>query len=165
MTPHTPEQRKIINLYSSFALCLILSCVPNMTAQNFALLFSFIFVIWAHIERRSAAADTPLKSHATYLIRTFWIWSSILFAGLVTAGIYISLNGDMSVIDTMMQNAENGIIPTEEETSALIHTYLESNFDMIVTTAIVCIAPAHIYAAYKLYKGFVFAHKNTSIIP
>ena len=150
---------KIKNLYIGFAACIILSSMPNTTLQNIAAIFSMIFIIATYIQRKKFAPDSLEYNHANYIIRLFWLWSFIFVTGMIIAGLIISKYGDMSAIDQMTNAAINGIIPTEETINQMASQYFETNFQLILETTLFCLAPAQIYGALQLYKGFCLAKK------
>ncbi len=154
---------RIKNLYIGFAVCILLTSMPNATLQNIAALFSIVFIITAYVLRKKLTLDSFEHSHANYIIRTFWIWSAALFVGIMVAGIIISKYGDMSAIEQLISAAANGNVPDENASNQAAQDYFQTNLQLILKTTFLCLCPAQIYGAWSLYKGFLLAQKSLKI--
>lgn len=157
-------EKNIKNLYIGLFACIILTSMPNTMLQNFAALFSIVFIIAAYILRKKLIADSFEHNHASFIIRTFWIWSSLLVIGMVIAGLIISKYGDMTAIDNLTNAAMNGEIPDEAAANRTAAEYFATNFQLILKTTILCLLPAQIYAGIKTFKGYSAFNKTEKII-
>lgn len=146
-------RHKLISLYSSFGLCVLTSCIPNMDAQNIAMLGTLLLLIGAYVLRSKSAEDSLEAHHATFVIRSIWIWSFVFLLGMMGAGWMVFQNGDNSAFDTLMSSIENGGVPTDADMEQTMQNYFNTNFPLILKTTLLWMAPAQIYAAWRIARG------------
>lgn len=146
-------KHKIIALYASFGACVLISSILNMTAQNIALIGTILILIAAYILRSKSAEDSLEAHHATFVIRSIWIWSFVFLIGMMAAGWSLSQNGDNSAFDALLSSAENGNTPTEADMQQAMNQYFDTNFALLLKTTLLYTAPAQIYAAWRVARG------------
>lgn len=146
-------KHKIIALYASFGACVLTSSILNMTAQNIALIGTMLILIAAYILRSKSAEDSLEAHHATFVIRSIWIWSFAFLLGMMGAGWSVYQNGDNSVFDAIMSSVQGGNVPTDADMEQAMQQYFESNFNLILKTTLLYTAPAQLYAAWRLARG------------
>lgn len=149
MTSH----QKIIGYYAAFAICVVTACIPQMTIQVFSMIFAFVAIIIFYILRRNWAKNTSHYNEASFVIKSFWIWSAIYVAGMLVAGILISIYGDMTAMNTWAEQMMQGAAPDEAELKRVTQEYLDANMRLIVKITLLSIAPAQIYAIWRIKTG------------
>jgi|GEM_PF-2942062 len=148
------KDKKIYSLYLAFAICVITSCIPNMGIQSFGAIFSIVTIIAFYTLRKKWGADNIVKDEASFMIKTFWIWSAIYVVGMMIAGIMISSLGDMSSIHQWTEQImEGGAPPDEAAVKLMMQQYMDANYGLIVKMSILCVAPSVIYAGWRLWVG------------
>ena len=155
---------KILALYVVFSFAVLMGCLPNMSAQNAGAIAAFILLISAYIFESKHASDSLETHHAIFIIRTIWIWSIFLLIGMCGAGYVVSQQGDMSAIDLLMNNVTNGIVPTEDDINVTLDSYFNTNSSLILKTALIWLAPAQIYAVWRIALGATRAYKGYRIL-
>lgn len=153
-------QKKITALYSAFALCVMMVCVPLMSVQNWAAILSLLVLISAYILRKKSPADSLEAHHATFVIRSLWIWSLVLILGMAGAGWVVSQNGDMAAITHLVDSVMNGAILSEDEINNAFNDYIATNYDLILKTTVMWLAPAQIYGVWRIARGMSRAWKG-----
>ncbi len=147
------DKYKILVPYLILLLGVVTACVPDMTVQGYSMLLGLVSLILGYIFRSRAVEDDLVWHHATFMIRTIWIWSLFLSIGIVGAGYIVSIQGDMSAIQSLMDSANSGSIPSEAEIDAAGSTFFDTNFNLILKTTLMWLAPAQVYAVWRIYKG------------
>jgi uncharacterized membrane protein len=155
--------QRIKGLYFSLGACVIMTSIPDMTVQNIGGVFSIVFLIATQMQRKKFDATSYEYNHATYIIRTFWIWSAALVLGMMIAGWIVSQKGDMSAIDALTNAAMDGQIPDEAAADQAAADYFQTNFSLIVSTTILCLSPAQLYAAWRIMRGYPYAARKEKI--
>ena len=160
-------QSKASGLYVAFGICVMMSCVPNMQVQDFALIFSSIFVTVIYRLRKKWAPDSLEYHHAVFIIRTFWMWSMLFLIGLIGAGIMIYQLGDIHMLTDWATTATDRIAAGETNLDASLNTviddYFAKNFDLIVRMLIIWLIPAQLYVGFGIAKGLSRAQKGYRI--
>jgi hypothetical protein len=150
------SRHKIIGYYAAFAICIVTACIPQMTIQTFSMIFSLATIIAFYVLRRNWAKDTPFYTEASFVIKSFWIWSAIYVVGVFVAGILISTYGDMTALNEWAEKMMQGTaIPDEEELKRVTQTYLDTNRPLIIKMTLLSIAPAQIYAIWRIKAGLM----------
>lgn len=157
--PLTPPQ-KITALYAAYGLCVVMTCLPDMTMQNVAAIMTFILLAALYLLRSKWPEDSLEAHHTTFIIRTIWIWSAFLILGMIGAGMVISQNGDMSALDQLSSDIANGMPPTEDAMNQSAKAYFETNYDLILKTTLMWLSPAQIYAVWRIARGLSRALKG-----
>lgn len=151
------DQRKNAALYLSLLIGVVAGCLPYGTAQGVSAILVIVALVLAYVLRDKQSPDSLVSHHATFVIRTIWIWSLFLMVGVVGAALVISSQADMSAIDALMNRINAGNIPTEDDIRMASDTYMADNFDLMLRTAIIWLAPAQVYALWRVVKGFTRA--------
>ena len=155
----TPQQ-KIIALYAAFGLCVITTSIPNMSVQNYAMLLTLVVLIAGYLLRKKSSEDSLESHHATFVIRTIWIWSAVLVFGMMGAGWMVYEHGDASAITTMANSIMEGATPTEDDMNQAAETYFDTNYDLIFKSMLQWLAPAQLYAVWRIARGLSRALKG-----
>jgi len=153
-------QHTVIAVYAAFGICLITSCIPNMSIQNYSALFTIILQIAAYFLRRREEPDSFAHNHIDFIIRTIWIWSLFFVIGMAGAGMMISQSGDMSALDQLMSSVTDGSIPTEADMNQTAQVYFETNYALILRTTLLWLGPAQLYAVWRIARGLSRALKG-----
>jgi|GEM_PF-5872703 uncharacterized membrane protein len=142
MTPEKrdPEQTKTLALYGVFIVALILQVMPSLTLQVLSLLLLFFAIVIITVFKNSAVQDGLLHNHATYLARSFWIWSFLMTIGAMIASFLIYKQHTpqewMGIAQDLLEN----------ETDSVYYKSMAIYF-------IASLAPGLLYLAYRLAKG------------
>ncbi|MBE2190624.1 MAG: hypothetical protein KDJ26_01440 [Alphaproteobacteria bacterium] len=154
------NNQKNIGLYVLLSLGVVLGCLPDMTMQSYSALVIFVALILAYFFRARAKKDDLVWHHSTFVVRTIWIWSLFLLIGMMGAGYIMQTQGDMSAVDRIMEAASSGIIPSEADIEAASQDYFSTNYDLILRTTLMWLAPAQVYAVWRIFKGLSRALKG-----
>ena len=149
MTSH----QKIIGYYVAFAICVVTACIPLMTVQTFSMIFALVAIVAFYILRKNWAKDTQFYNEASFVIKSFWVWSAIYVVGMLVAGILISTYGDMTVMNEWAESMMQGATPDEAELKRVTQQYMDTNMGLIIKMTLLSIAPAQIYAIWRIKTG------------
>lgn len=149
MTSH----QKIIGYYVAFAICVVTACIPHMAVQTFSMIFALVAIIAFYVMRKNWAKNTSHYIEASFVIKSFWVWSAIYVVGMLVAGILISTYGDMTVMNEWAEKMMQGAVPDEAELKRVTEEYLDTNMALIVKMTLLSIAPAQIYAIWRIKTG------------
>lgn len=145
--------QKNLILYLPLLVGVVLGCVPDMSMQSYSAMVVFATLILAYIVRSRQEGDSLVWHHSTFVIRTIWIWSFFIAVGMIGAGITVQMTADMSAIDTLSARIMEGMVPNEYEIEAATQSYIDTNYNLILTTTIAWLAPAQVYAVWRVFKG------------
>lgn len=158
MTSH----QKIIGYYTAFTICVITACIPHMTIQTFSMIFALVAIIAFYIVRKNWAKNTSHYIEASFVIKSFWIWSAIYVVGMLVAGILISIYGDMTAMNEWAEKMMQGAVPDEAELKRVTESYLDTNMALIIKMTLLSIAPAQIYAIWRIKTGLTRILKQST---
>ncbi|HNQ92629.1 MAG TPA: hypothetical protein PKI93_06830 [Alphaproteobacteria bacterium] len=147
------DKNKNYILYISLLIGVVSGCMPHMTMQTVSAVVVFVALILAYFIRSREEEDHLVWHHATFVIRTIWIWSLFIVIGMVGAGFTVQMTADMSAIDALTARIMEGMVPSEYDIEASTQAYLNTNYNLILTTTIAWLAPAQVYALWRVYKG------------
>lgn len=147
------DKQKIASLYVPLLVGVIFGCLPDASMQGISALLDLIVLIAAYGIRSEAKEDDLVWHHSTFVIRTIWIWSLFLVIGMAGAALVIQMNADMGAITDLVNSANSGIIPTEGDVDLTMQKFMDTNYDMMLRTTIIWLAPAQVYAVWRSYKG------------
>lgn len=139
--------------YFAFIFCIITSSVPQMTVQNLSLLFSLFLIITLYVIRKKWDKESSEHKEMGELIKSYWIWSVLFIVGIMCAGVLVSSFGDMTAINAWTESVVNGAVVDEEEMKRVTAEYMDTNFSLIITSTILSILPAQIYAILRIKSG------------
>lgn len=151
MALSTPDTLKYS--YFAFIFCIITSSVPQMTVQNLSLLLSLFLIITLYVIRRKWNKESAEHKEMSELIKTYWIWSVLFVVGIMAAGVLVSSFGDMTAINAWTESVVNGAVVDEEEVERITAEYMDTNFNLIITSTILSILPAQIFAILRVKSG------------
>lgn len=147
------DKQKNTFLYVLLLVGVIVGCLPDASMQGISALLGLVALMAAYAIRSKAKEDDLVWHHSTFVIRTIWIWSLFLVIGMVGAALVIQMNADMSAITDLVNSANSGIIPTEGDVDLTMQKFMDTNYDMMLRTTIIWLAPAQVYAVWRSYKG------------
>lgn len=135
-----PDQIKTLALYATFIIALVLQLFPMMILQilSIVLLLGAVMVIGAL--RRDSASDSLLSNHATYLSRSFWMWSFMMSIGGAIGGYLLFTQHDFN----SLMNIARDLSENQEKSEA---------FKMMSMYALASFGPGLLYLAYRIAKG------------
>lgn len=146
------ERKNIIWLYAAFTAGFLMTFVPFAAMALFGTFLFLVVLIAAYIYRFRAEKDSLMENHATFLIRTMWIGSLYLTAGII--GAY--LLADHSGIYALVRDIQSGMIPTETYLMSLFQDYVRANAVVFLLT----LGPGTLYFLYRFTRGFERAYKG-----
>ncbi|MCB1784255.1 MAG: hypothetical protein KDI13_09690 [Alphaproteobacteria bacterium] len=166
--PQTPEkmsseQRKIIALYLLFFGSIILGVLPSLYTALFSVVLLAVSMTAIYLLREHSTNDSFSKSHAIFLIRTFW--TANLYLVISTVGsvliflMFVKLSPLNPCVHTVMDHAESillsndytlltkAVAPCEEKFMAL-------NDKVIFICVILAAFPVLAYLTARFTRGF-----------
>lgn len=163
-----PDQKKILNLYAVLAATLLLSLVPHKMAALIVLVFFTGLLIGAYRLRKTAAPESLLENHMTFLIRTIWI--SGLLGAATTAAAASYMLGDLNYLplnecaealasrgaEALESMGQSEIMKAAEPCMA---EFWDSNKKLLYTGGALSAGPVMLYMIYRLAKGLSRALK------
>lgn len=147
------EKQKNLVLYIGLLLGVVVGCLPNGPAQGISAILVTGALVFGYVLRAQEKNDTIVAHHATFVIRTIWIWSVFLLVGMFGAGIMVQMSGDMRAIDELLGRIYSGAFPTIDDIRATTESYMADNYDLMLRMTIVWLAPAQVYAVWRVVKG------------
>lgn len=144
---------KSISLYVLLLMGIVIGCIPFTSMQALSVVIDLIALVSAYSFRSKAQNDDLVWHHATFVIRTIWIWSLFLVIGVIGSSLFIQMNADMSAITDLINSVNSGMVPTESDIDLTMQKFMETNQDMMLRTTIIWLAPAQVYAVWRVYKG------------
>jgi uncharacterized membrane protein len=157
------KQKKTNNLYIILIISTVLSFVPFAVAQLASISLIIAVLIMAYLYRAKDSEDGLLFNHMTYLIRTIWIGSTFLSAGIIAAGIYVFLQGDHSLVQNAANQISAGTMFSENDLIALGNDYIMANKNVLILGTGVFVGPAILYFIYRIANGYSRAAKGYRI--
>ncbi len=147
------DKHKNTLLYGLLLVGVIVGCIPATSMQSISFLIDLIALLAAYGIRSKAKEDDLVWHHSTFVIRTIWIWSLFLLIGTIGSALMIQMKADMTAVDDLINSVNGGNIPTETDVNLMMQKFMDTNFDMMFRTTIVWLAPAQVYAVWRVYKG------------
>lgn len=151
--PSVSNFNKNISLYVLLLIGIVAGCIPSTPMQGLSVVVDLIALVSAYLFRSKAQEDDLIWHHSTFVIRTIWIWSLFLVIGVIGSSLFIQMNADMSAITDLINSVNSGTIPTESDVDLTMQKFMETNHDMMLRTTIIWLAPAQVYAVWRVYKG------------
>lgn len=146
-------KKTLLTLYALVGAGSIMMLIPYMLLPYAGIACAFVGLMSAYFYRWKQKNNMMMAFHTTYIIRTVWVSSLILTIGVILFGCIIFYNGDMSVINMMMANVENGVVPSEADIASMQHIFVQTNKGLIITTALFVLTPYPLYLVYRTIKG------------
>lgn len=146
------EQKSVQRLYGALCAAVILQFVPLVVSQIIGTVFLSVVLIWAYVARRGAETESLRHNHATYIIRTIWLWSLLFAIGLVAFAIWF--------VSFMWAPLENVMLGGETDTQALMQSLVNENMRQFSVMGMATLGPSILYIAYRIGKGLTRALKG-----
>lgn len=147
----TETQKTTLAVYALIVVGSILMLIPSAMIVVAGLCCLTVGLLSAYIYRWRTN-DVVMKDSMTYCIRTVWWSNLIILIGLAVFSSILWSNGDWSMIDELMMQADKGIIPTEVEVRAMQYQFLQNNAKLISIAAI-ALVPYPLYLIIRMIKG------------
>lgn len=164
-----PQKKTVLNLYAAFAVSLALTCVPHMMIGLVSLIFAIGVLVAAYVIRARSDKESLAANHATYIIRTIWIGSSL---AVVTLGIGSAImlgQIDYAPFGPCAENmAAQGMDWAANASHADVwalaspcfNVFIRDNFNILVVAGIVTIVPILLYFGLRITRGVLRASKG-----
>lgn len=151
---------EILALYALVGLCGILGGIPTYDMQNMAMLLTIIMLIGLYIVRSREKEDSLMRHHATFMIRSIWIYS-FFFVIAMSAAIYTVYKiGNVSVFSMLMDSIQSGAIPSHDEMeNSVIQMMADNNEILLSWLALPCL-----YMVIRVIRGGSRAYRNYRLI-
>ena len=146
-------QKNILGVYALIACGSVMMVIPHPTIPMAGIACSLVGFLSAYIYRWRNKADDIMQFHMTYIIRTIWWSSLIMLIGLILFCLVLFNNGDLSMIYSVMADAEKGILPTDATTRQMQAEFVRTNIQLISVTAAVCLLPYPLYLIVRMFNG------------
>lgn len=159
-----PKYKVTINvLYGILVFSTILGFMPTGNAQMYSILLWLLVWGAAYYYRRKDTEDGLLYNHMTYLIGTIGIGTTVIFIGMLVAGLWIFMKGDPTAINAMVAQMMNGSMMSEDQMNAAMNQAMADNAKLMWTASFVAIGPAVLYFVYRVANGLGRAAKGYRI--
>lgn len=135
-----PGQVKTLILYAAFIAAIVFQMIPVMELQILSIVLLLGCVVAIGIFRRDSPADSLLNNHATYLSRSFWMWSILMSLGGAIGGYLLFTQHDLQ----SLMNIARDLSDNQEKSEA---------FKMMSLYAAASFGPGLVYLAYRIIKG------------
>ena len=151
--------------YALFALGFGLYFIPlGVWGGVISLLCMTSSWVVALLLRKDEGADSSLiHGHATWVIRSFWLFMLYSLVAIIVFGGIFSSQGDHSVMQDMMMAVESGQEFEIEEIKAMEATYVENNHSLLRLLNITIMGPLVLWVLARLGKGVWFLYKQREI--
>lgn len=146
-------QKTIISVYAMVFVGALMMLIPMSLIPYAGLACMSVGFISSYVYKWKNKHDEIMTYHMGYIVRTTW-WSSLIL--LIGVGIFCSIlisNGDLSAITNLMSNANNGVIPTENDIMVMQITFVKSNLKLITFAGGLCLIPYPVYLIYRAING------------
>ncbi len=150
-----PAFKKINNLYAIYIASIILQFMPFGIVITFGFFLFITVFIYTYILRGKAEPEDLIDNHATYLIRTVWIFGLVALAGIVAGAFYIMYAFEPGELERLGRE-----VIFSNDLHQTLKDYQSQYFNILLTTNIIAFGPAVIYIAYRLVKGLSRAIKG-----
>jgi uncharacterized membrane protein len=151
---------EILTLYGLVAACGILGGIPTYDMQNMAMILIIIMLIGLYVLRSREKEDTLLRHHATYMIRTIWIYSFFYVVALSAAVYTVYKIGNTSVFSMMIDSIQMGTIPGHDEMeNSVIQMMTDNNQILLSWLALPCL-----YMLMRVIKGGNRAYRDYRLL-
>ena len=157
---YNASEKKILTLYALITAGTILSMLPFLLLPYAGLASISVGFLAAYIYRFKNRDNEFMVFHTTYLIRVLWWSSLILIVGIAMFACIIVFNGDLSSIDYLMMQAQQGLPPTEVEVLEMQRNFVSANRTLITIAAAFCLLPYPLFIFVKIIKALLIIRKK-----
>lgn len=162
MATYTKDQKTVFSLYAFVLTGSILLVIPYSLIPIAGLACVLVGLPSAYLYRRTFKDKPPARQAMTDLIGTIW-WAQLILT--VAIGLFVSVlaaNGDFTAIDTLMADAEKGIVPTETDMRAMQLSFVQDNLSLITWTALLTLPVYPVFLVVRLVGGIRRFLKSSS---
>jgi len=152
MAKLSKQDREIISIYALVTVGSILMVVPYSALPFAGIACAFVGFIAAYIYKWRCKNDDIMVYHMRFIIRTSWWSTLILMIGIFIFGSIIYSNGDLSPIISVMDAAQRGMIPSDNDIRVMQLQFVGQNLSLIITAAI-ALLPYPIYLIARMIQG------------
>ncbi|MAM34844.1 MAG: hypothetical protein CMH28_07200 [Micavibrio sp.] len=156
--------KAVRNLYAAFIVSVVLQFAPYPAISVFASILFLLVLVWAYILRAQYGPTTLVENHATYIIRTIWIFGLFLVAGMAACAAWfyygIDPNSLLNFSQSVQSSVESGVMP---DLSSAYLQLVKDNFDLIIFAVPLTLGPSLIYIGYRMFKGAIRGIKGYRI--
>lgn len=147
------DQKTIISLYAMVFVGAMLMLLPMPLVAYAGISSMVIGLLSAYIYRFKKKDDDIMSYHMNDIIGAVWKSTLILLIGVILFGCIVYFNGDLGPIHSVMESADKGVIPTEQDVYEMQYKFIQTNYGLITSTAIVVFLPYPLYLLYRMIKG------------
>lgn len=151
----TKERNKIITLYAVLFFSLIGGFVPHVLFAVIAILLFIGGMIAAYSARGKAEPHSLTANHMTYLIRTIWIVSLMVFVTTLAAGFYVLGAYDPTPVNACAERLMNmtDVAAMEQMVRPCMDDFVRVNFQVFMIGLLIAAGPVIPYFLWRLLKG------------
>lgn len=153
------QKKTILGVYALVLVGSLLMLAPIGVLPFAGMACLITGMISAYIYRWRSQEDF-MQNQMTFIIRTIWWASLILFIGILLFCSIIVANGDLSMITALTDQAENGIIPNDDDVRLMQHQFLVANKDIIIMAGAIGLLPYPLYLIYRTVNGVRYVLKK-----
>jgi len=167
-----PEGRKVISLYLAFFGSLALAAIPSIYTAALSLIFLSFALLSLYRTRRHAKKNSLGKTHAHFLIRTFWNGNIIFMLSFVLSILYflmfVRLSSLNPCVEAFLMNWEYLITSVNPRILLDFLTPCEKSFTQanqttMQSTAFIAFSPVLLYLLSRFVRGWTHVIKNKNI--
>jgi uncharacterized membrane protein len=147
------RKKDILSIYAMVSVGAIMMLIPYSLIPFAGFAAMTVGFLSAYIYRARAKDNIVLKEHMTRVIRTVWWSNLILLVAVIAFCSIIVSNGDLSMINALMNSAEKGVLPTESDIQAMQIDFVKTNIMLIGWTAMFTLSAYPIYILFHMVKG------------
>lgn len=148
----TDIQKTSLTVYAMTLVGSLLMMVPTGIIP-FAGMACLVVGLGSAYIYRWRSNDPVMTQNMTYMIRTVWWATLILFIGITFFCSIIVTNGDLSMIHALTEQAERGLVPTDSDIRIMQHHFLNTNKKIIQISALISLLPYPLYLIVRTVKG------------
>lgn len=165
------EVKKIQTLYWIFVAGTALSLVPHGLGAIASAVLLIGCIVAAYKNRKQEGASDFLRSHSSYLIKTFWSGSGIAAFSITFGGGLMLALIDHTPLDPCI-HALAGMSNPEAlaNTSSLkeifgpcYEPYMQANMNVFIISGLIAAGPPLLYVGYRIVKGVQLLKKSASV--
>lgn len=148
------NRNTILAFYAVLSAVVIFCSLPDFQLQNLGYTLVTIELLVAYIARaRWPKNESFEENHTTFIIRTIWIYSLLVFFGIIGAGMMIGQNGNPAALNPMLDAMMAGVQPSEAEIEGWMRQYFVDNQNLILNQSRIWLCPAQIYLVWRILRG------------
>lgn len=117
------NNNQVTSMYALYIISIIMNLLPIFSIATLGMFIFLVTFIANYILKFKADNQSADHGHYTYMAKTIWIFSFLVLIGLVLSYFI----GDHTIVNNMIQSAQNGIMYTSEQMMGMTADYIKDN--------------------------------------